>query len=222
MTSKRHHYCAQVKSPNQKPTVLIFPTWSGITSFEKGIADEIFKWGFNTIAIDLYGEENTPETVEEKASKMHALTSSPNQLRNTIDTMIDEALSLQKIKPDEVFCIGYCLGGKLSLMAGLNNEEITRAISVHGLLDITVETPKNRKSSFLILNGYLDPMIAESDKHTFLEQLSKYDLDWHLIEFGQAMHSFTQAEACHPENGVNFHKISASRSLIYTKSFLIE
>lgn len=222
INTARKHYYVKASGAINPATVLIFPTWAGMTAFEKEAAHKVAEWGFNVIAIDLYGTDGNPRTVEEKAKKMHELIASPQKLQKTISTLIDEAKSLLSLPPEELFTTGYCLGGKLSLLAGLTRNEVSKAASVHGLLDVPKQTPNNLKCSFLILNGYLDPMIPEYDKYAFLELLTEYKLDWQLIEFGQAMHSFTQSQACSPENGVNFHKKSASRSLEYLKSFLEE
>ena len=96
--------------------------------------------------------------------------------------------------------------------------------SFHGGLTVPKpEEMKNIKASLLVLHGANDPHIKADAITAFQEAMRQAGVDWTMVFFGNAVHSFTNPEAgTDPSQGVAYSPKAAARSWKYLQIFLAE
>ena len=74
--------------------------------------------------------------------------------------------------------------------------DIAGVVCFHGGLDSPKpDEGKNIKCKVLVLHGADDPMTTPKDMAAFQEEMKKAKVDWQLVLYGGAVHSFTQKDA---------------------------
>ncbi len=97
-------------------------------------------------------------------------------------------------------------------------------VSFHGGLDSPKpEDGAHIKAKRLILHGAEDPFVKPADLAAFQEELRRAGVDWPMISYGAALHSFTQVRAgTYKSKGAAYHKPPARRSWQAMKGFFAE
>jgi dienelactone hydrolase len=85
-------------------------------------------------------------------------------------------------------------------------------VAFHGNLD--TPNPKdalNIKAPVLVLHGADDPLVPQEQVDGFMAEMKAAKVDWQLISYGGAVHSFTNPAA--NVVGVNaYHPVAAARA----------
>ena len=92
--------------------------------------------------------------------------------------------------------IGYCFGGTVALEMARSGADLRGAASFHGSL----ATPnpadaKNIKGKVLVLHGADDTFESPAEIAAFQEEMRQAGVDWQMIWYGGAVHSFTNPDA---------------------------
>ncbi len=97
-------------------------------------------------------------------------------------------------------------------------------MSFHGALVLPVEgQPKQPKAKIFIAHGAADGMITPEKVQEYLAAMNKTALDWHMIIYGGAKHSFTNPDADkRGMPGLGYNKLADSRSWADMKLFFKE
>lgn len=96
-------------------------------------------------------------------------------------------------------------------------------VSFHGNLD-TPDTndAKNIKAKVLVLHGADDPFVPEQQVQAFKKEMRLGNVNWQLISYGGALHSFTNLEAQNNPKGAIYNVIADQRSWQAMKQFFAE
>jgi dienelactone hydrolase len=87
-------------------------------------------------------------------------------------------------------------------------------VTFHGVLD----TPnpgdaKNIKGKVLVLAGGDDPFVPEAQRVAFQDEMEKAGVDWQMVLYGGAVHSFTNpASGNNPSTGAAYNERADKRS----------
>lgn len=221
---KRMHYQVDgLSSDKSHIQVVIWPTFSGLTDFEKGIADHIASLGFSATALDLYGIDQNPVEMEQKRAKMGALVAEADPLHELQNELTQSACDA--IHGKTIVHVGFCLGGRLALEAGLHLENSAGAVSFHGLMSFfraQSEEKANTKTKILVLNGHQDPLVTEDDAQEAKRYWTSLAMDFQFVDFSNTMHSFMLPSANNPDHGSQYNPLVAKRGYSYLESFLEE
>lgn len=221
---KRMHYQVDgLSSSKSHIQVIIWPTFSGLSDFEKGIADKVVSMGFSATAVDLYGIDNNPVEMDQKRAKMGALVAEAEPLHELLNELTQSACDA--IHGKTIVHVGFCLGGRLALEAGLHLENTAGAVSFHGLMSFfraQSEEKANTKAKILVLNGHQDPLVTEDDALEAKRYWTGLGMDFQFIDFSNTMHSFMLPSANNPEHGSQYNPLVAKRGYSYLESFLEE
>lgn len=187
-------YDDSVKGP--RPGILVTHDWMGITDRTKAKVEELAGMGYVAFAVDIYGKGTRPTGVEE-ASKLAGFykkdrTALRARMQAGLKTLRDQA-GVDKTK---IVAIGYCFGGTAVLELGRAGAELRDIVTFHGGLDSPKpEDGKNIKAKVLALHGADDPFVSASDLTAFENEMRKSGVDWQLVKYGGAVHSFTDKSA---------------------------
>ena len=184
-------YVATNTAIESRGTVLIVHDWDGMTDYEERRADMLAALGYTAFAIDVYGAETDPQSVEEYRSLSGALYGDREAFRERLMGSIMEAAEIPGATEDAVI-MGYCFGGAAVLEAARAGAELDGFVSFHGGLG----TPEGQDYSavtapVMFFHGTADPVSGMDDLAAVLDALQEAGKDHGAQIFGGARHSFT-------------------------------
>ncbi len=213
-----------------KPGILIAHAWRGQDDFARKKAEDLARLGYVAFAADLYGNGISVVNNEEAAKLMMPLFADRQALRDRIVAAFQTLVKTPGVDKNRIGAIGFCFGGLTVLELSRSGQDLKGVVSFHGLLgekleDVTAKTAKNaeiRKGAVLILHGYKDPLVSQSDINNMQKELSDAKLDWQMHIYGEAIHAFTNPAACDPEMGFLYDAKADKRSWLSMCNFFKE
>lgn len=206
------------------PGVLIIHEWTGLGPYVKKRAEQLAAMGYVAFAADIYGKGIRPKPPE--AAKVSGSYKNDRPLLRARARAGLEALKENHPKVDakRIGVMGYCFGGTAALELARSGAELRSAISFHGGLDTpSTEDAKNIKASVLVLHGADDPLVPDAEVKRFEDEMRAANVDWQLVKYSKAVHSFTNPEAgSDPSKGAAYNKTADIRSWEAMKNFFKE
>lgn len=186
---------------NKLPALLMTPNWLGITQEAIDLAKQQAEKGYIVFIVDLYGKTVRPQNNQQAGEAMTPLKENRQELRQRMNKALDIFLKEINIDKQKIAAFGFCFGGCCALELARSGADIKAAISFHGNLDTpNVRDAKNIKGSILVLNGANDPLIPDSQITDFFDEMkSAPSVDWQFINYGSAVHGFTDVTANDPK-----------------------
>jgi dienelactone hydrolase len=183
--------------PNEKrPGILIAHQWKGLTDYEKMRAKMLVELGYVAFAADIYGKGVRPETPQQAGKLAGQYKGDRPLLRRRIRAAYEELKGQRLVDPKRIGGIGYCFGGTTILELARSGADLAAIVSFHGGLGTpTPEDAKNIKCKVLACHGADDPNVPPKEVAAFEEEMRKANVDWQLISYGNAVHSFTDKNA---------------------------
>lgn len=190
-TTFEGHVAYNSALPETLGTVLILHDWDGLTDYEIRRAEMLAALGYTGVAIDVYGRDQRPTSMEENQQMSGALYGDRDLFRERLTGSIEAAAGLDAAT-EAVVMIGYCFGGAGVLEAARAGADLDGYVSFHGGLG----TPEGQDYSataapVLLLHGSADPVSGMADLATVLEELQASGVEHDAQVFGGARHSFT-------------------------------
>ncbi|SMX40883.1 dienelactone hydrolase family protein [Maliponia aquimaris] len=184
-------YVATNTAITPKGTVLIVHDWDGMTEYEERRAEMLAALGYTAFAIDVYGADVNPTTVDENRALSGALYGDRDEFRARLMGSIMEAVNIPGAT-EGVVMMGYCFGGAAVLEAARAGAELDGFVSFHGGLG----TPEGQDYSatsapVMLFHGSADPVSGMADLASLLDQLQAAGVQHGAQVFGGARHSFT-------------------------------
>lgn len=207
-----------------RPGVMICHTWSGLGDFEKDKAELIASWGYNVLAVDLYGKGRRGHTVEESQVLMSELTEDRGLLRRRILAALTAFQGVGAVDSNRIAAIGFCFGGMCVLDLARSGAAIRGVVSVHGLFVPPPPSVPNGliKARVLALHGYEDPLVPPEQVLALAAELTNAGVDWQLHAYGLTYHSFTNPAANNASAGSIFNPVANRRAWRSMENFLEE
>jgi len=171
--------------------VLIVHDWDGMTGYEERRADMLAARGYTAFALDVYGAEVNPTSVEENRTLSGALYADRETFRERLLGSLDAARSLEGV-PQDAVAMGYCFGGAAVLEMARAGADVSGFVSFHGGLG----TPEGQDygatdAPVLILHGSADPVSGMADLAALLDALQGAGVPHEAQVYGGARHSYT-------------------------------
>ena len=96
----------------------------------------------------------------------------------------------------KVAAIGYCFGGSTALQLAYTGADLAAVVSFHGALMVPDQKQaKAVKAKIMICHGAIDSFIPEDVAQRRAPALDKAHVDYLMIYYGGAQHSFTNPDA---------------------------
>ena len=208
----------------KRPGVLIVHQWKGLTDYEKKRAEMLAKLGYNVFALDIYGKGIRPKSAQEAGAQAGKYKNNRSMLRARAQAGLVVLEKQELTDSKRVAAIGYCFGGTTVIELARSGAEIAGVVSFHGGLDSPhPEDGRNIKCKVLALQGADDPFVPAKDLAAFEDEMRQAKVDWQLVKYGGAVHSFTEQDAGdNPARGAAYNEKADRRSWEAMKEFFAE
>ncbi len=205
----------------KRPAVLVVHQWTGISAHEKEAARKLAELGYNVLVADVYGKGVRPQppAAGQEAGKY-------KKDRTLLRARLTAALDVLKADPRtdgaKLAATGYCFGGTSVLELARSGADLKGVVSFHGGLDSpTPADGKNIKGKVLALHGADDPYVPAKDVAAFEQELKAAKVDYKLVKYPGAVHSFTHKEAgTDSSKGAAYNEAADKASWAEMKAFL--
>lgn len=206
------------------PGVLIAPEWWGLNDYARSRARQMAELGYVTLAMDIYGDGKSTTSADEAGKLSGAFRSDPALLRRRAKAGYDALAARPEVDSAEIAATGYCFGGTTVLELAYSGAPLAGVVTFHaGLTEPKAEDVPGIRAKFLILHGADDTFETPEQIAAFQDAMRKAGLDWQMVYFGGAVHSFSNPAADSAGmKGVAYNEKADRRSWEYMKTFLAE
>jgi len=182
----------------KRAAIFMQPDWKGVCTDTIGQARTVAGKDYVVLMADMFGAGygDKPKTREELAAGMRTVH---DDLAFTLScggkaygTLLAEATNLGLIDAAKKAAIGYCAGGGFVLEQARAGADFKAVVVLHvtNPNPAIPGTPCNIKGRVLAIHGSADPITAKPMMDAFEEELTKANVDWQVMMFGGAVHSF--------------------------------
>ncbi len=215
-------YDDAVKGP--RPGVLVVHEWMGLGDYAMKRAEQLAGMGYVAFALDMYGKGVRAKTPEEAAKLSGIYKGDRPLMRARAQAGLDELRKQPLVDPARIAAIGYCFGGTTVLELARSGADVAGVVSFHGGLGTPQPADaKNIKGKVLVLHGADDPHVPPAEVAAFQDEMRKAAVDWQMIYYGGAVHSFTNpGSGTDASTGVAYNEKADKRSWEAMKAFFKE
>jgi dienelactone hydrolase len=188
---------------SKRPLVFMQPDWKGVCPDTIGQARSVAGKDYVVLMADMFGvgygaKQKTQDELRAGMLAVH------NNLPFTLacgaaahDALFAEAQKLGIGESGKIAAVGYCAGGGYVLeqaRAGLGFKAVV-VFHVTNPNPVVPGTPCNIKGRVLALHGSADPVTPKPMMDAFEAELTAAKVDWQVMMFGGAVHSFCDLTA---------------------------
>lgn len=208
----------------RRPGVLVVHDWNGLNDYAKRRAEQLAELGYAAFAVDMYGKGNRAQNSQEAGRLAGAVRADRPMMRARINAALETLKKQDMVDPNRMAGMGYCFGGGVALELARSGAPVLGVISFHGNLD--TPDPKdaaNIKGKVLVLHGADDPNVPPAQVKAFEEEMRQAKVDWQMVHYGNAVHSFTNPSAGNDNSkGSAYNAKADARSWVAMKDFFAE
>lgn len=210
---------------DRRPGILMVPNWMGITDAAKEKARRVAGDDYVVFLVDMYGIDTRPTNSAEASAAAGAVRADRAVMRARGQAALDQFRGMSRIplKADKIAAIGFCFGGGVVLEMGRAGADVAAVVSFHGdLLSPTLSSDAGRTTAkVMVLHGAADPFVPQEHVQQWVDVMLTTDVDWQLIQFSGAVHSFTDPTANMPGQAM-YDARTAKRAFEYLEELLEE
>ena len=197
-----------------RPGVLVVHEWYGLNDYARMRARQLAELGYVALAADMYGGGKVAADRNEASRLASALRDDRGQMRRRARAALAALRVDKKVDAERLAAIGYCFGGGVVLELARSGADVDAVASFHGNLDTPdASDAGNIRGTVLVQTGAADPHVPDEQVAAFEKEMTDADVDWYLIVYGNAVHSFTNPGAGdNPSTGSAYNEKAARRS----------
>jgi dienelactone hydrolase len=208
----------------KRPGVMVVHEWTGLGPYVKKRANQLAKLGYIAFAADIYGKGVRPKDHEEAAKVSGIYFKDRSLMRARAQAGMQVLKNHELTDKSHLAAMGYCFGGATVLELARSGADIAGVVSFHGALATpNPDDAKNIKAKVLVFHGSEDTFVPQEAVLAFQNEMRKAGVDWQMVIFGGAVHSFTVPEAGNdPSKGMAYNEKADKRSWEMMKIFFKE
>ena len=179
-----------------RPGVLVVHDWTGLQDYAQRRAKMLAELGYVAFAADIYGKGVRPTDPAECAKQAGKYKGDLPLLRRRAMLGFDQLLKQKNVDAQKTAAIGYCFGGTTVLELARSGAPVAGVVSFHGGLGTTLPAKQGEvKAKVLACHGADDPYVKPPEVDNFKHEMDVAMVDYELISYPDAVHSFTKPEA---------------------------
>jgi len=237
-----------VRAVSPRPGVLVIHQWMGRGDFERVQARRLAEAGFVAFALDMYGQRaQNAQQAGALAGQFYGKPLMAERARAGLDQLLASGL----VDKGKVAAVGYCFGGTTAMALAYSGAPLAGIVSFHGGLipppdgaDFGATTEAGPRASgedqdavsrrrasvngrstapkFLLCHGAADPLVPWEKVVEVVAALERAQIDYQLIAYQGAVHSFTDPSATGENPAAKYHAAAAERSWGHMLQFFSE
>lgn len=192
--------------PAKRPAIFMQPDWLGVCTHSIEMATEVAGNDYVVMMADMYGAAygDVERTFEELGviarGKRADLPFILGCGAAAWAALTDEATRRGLIDTDRMGAIGYCMGGGFALEQARAGAEFKGTVVFHVTAPnpVDAEAVPDFRGRVLALHGAADPVTPKPMMDALDAELTGAGVDWQVMMFGHALHSFCDKGANHP------------------------
>jgi dienelactone hydrolase len=218
------YLCYDESLEGRRPGVLVVHDWFGVSDYTKMRAEQLAALGYVALAADVYGKGVRPTNAQEAAAEAGKYYKDRQLLRARVRAGLDFLASQPQADTLRLAVMGYCFGGACALELARSGAPVKGVVTFHGGLSTPNPTDaKNIQGKVLVLHGADDPFVKQEDVKAFMDEMRAAVVDWQLVQYSGAVHSFTDKRAGSDNTkGAAYNEAADRRSWQAMKDFFQE
>jgi dienelactone hydrolase len=211
-------------NPKPKPGVIVVHDWMGVGPYARKRTEQLAALGYVALAADIYGKGVRPKDGKEAAALVGQYRSGDRALlRARVTAALEAIRKAPGVDPARIAAIGYCFGGSTVLELARSGADVKGVVSFHGGLGTGTPDASKVKAKVLALHGADDPFVPPAEVAAFEDEMRKGNVDWQLVKYSGAVHSFTNPESgTDNSKGAAYNAVADRRSFQAMKDFFAE
>jgi dienelactone hydrolase len=191
-------WLARPASDAKAPGVVVVHEWWGLAPHAKRKAEELARAGYVAFALDMYGKGKLTTDRQQAGAWAGEFRGEGNRAKARSRAAAGLAVLAKhpQVDASRLAAIGFCFGGTIALEMAWSGADLDAVVSFHG--NPTVPTPEEAKAvkaSVLVCNGADDAAVSAETLRSFETSMKDADLDWMFVQYGNAVHAFTNPDA---------------------------
>lgn len=208
----------------KRPGVLVVHQWKGLGDYELKRAEMLAQLGYVAFCADIYGKGVRATNPQDAGQLAGKYKNDRALLRARVNAALATLSQQSTVDTARVAAIGYCFGGTTVLELARSGANLRGIVSFHGGLNTpTPADAKNIHAKVLALHGADDPFVPPAEVEGFAKEMRDAKVDWQLVSYGGAVHSFTDFGAGSDNSkGAAYNERADHRSWQAMKTFFAE
>jgi dienelactone hydrolase len=208
----------------KRPAVLVVHEWWGLNEYARWRAEKLAAMGYVAFALDMYGKGKVTKHPKQAAEWMKQVNANATLWQQRAQAGLEVLKKVPKADANRIAAIGYCFGGATVQQLAYSGAYVKGVVSFHGsLLPPADGQAKGVKAKILICHGAADPFAKEGAIQNYIAAMEKSGLDWQMMIYGGAKHSFTNPNADKVGmDALKYSKTADQRSWVDMKDFFEE
>lgn len=202
-------FLSQPIAPGVYPGVIVIQEWNGIADHIKEVCIRLARQGYVALAPDLYHGTigRTPEQNRGLSQNLDDVVA-----YRDLSAGIDYLRGRPGVRGERIGCIGFCMGGRQSLLLACQNQNLAAGVVYYGSIYSREITAKQPKHPIDLVPGLACPLLGifgEADagipmEHVgrLREALTRHKKTFEIHSYPGAQHAFandTNPERYHPQ-----------------------
>ena len=193
------------------PGLIVIHEWWGLNDNIKAETDKLAKAGYAALAVDLFRKSTTDP---EEASKM-VKSVDQKKANQLLVSAAGYLRAFTYVDDDRVGSIGWCFGGRQSLMLAINDPALAAAVIYYGKPITEPNELSKIQAPILGIFGEADDSIPMSDVNAFKQTLKDLKIRNEIYTYPGAGHAFAN-----PTRGDSYKSEAAEDAWKKTLAFL--
>jgi dienelactone hydrolase len=180
----------------RRPGVVVFPEAFGLNDHARERAQRLARLGYVALAADPHGGGKLYPDLASVTPSMQALFANRAEWRGRARAALDALQARSEVDAAKTAAIGFCFGGATCLELARAGAPLAAIVTFHaGLLPELPDDAGKVKAKVLVCHGADDPLVKKETMEAVMSELKRDKVDWQVIYYGNAQHSFSNPEA---------------------------
>ena len=179
-----------------RPGVVVFPEAFGLADHAKKRADRLAQLGYVALAADINGEGAVYNDMAQLGPLIQSFYDDRSEWRSRARAALDALRAQPGVDGARLAAIGYCFGGATALELARSGAPLAAIATFHAGLSAELPEDAGRiRAKVLVCHGADDPLVKQEVIDGVMMELRRDKVDWQVVFYGNAVHSFTNPEA---------------------------